>query len=196
MHKIIGVLGNKHHGKDTLSDYISKKYGHQKTHMGHELKIGIGQHLFGFTEKQLFGSLKDVVDPFWGIAPRDVYQFIGTDVFRKYINTILPTIEDRFWIKCYEKKYLSTNEYDGTNFVISDLRFQNEVDWLHSTNNIVIKIVRSSLLEHIDAHESESGVHEVNGYDHIIYNDGTIDDLYRNFDKLIEQYYPEYNWLN
>lgn len=194
MHKIIGVLGNKHHGKDTLSDYICAKYGHQKTHMGLELKIGVGKHLFGFTEEQMFGSLKEVVDPFWEVSPRNVYQFIGTEVFRKYINSILPNVGDRFWIKCFEKKYLSTNDYENINFVISDIRFQNEVDWLHDNNNIVIKIVRSSLIENVDNHESESGVNEIKGYDHIIYNDGTIDDLYRNLDKLIEQYYPEYNY--
>ena len=29
-YRIIGIIGKKHHGKDTIADFISSKYGHEK----------------------------------------------------------------------------------------------------------------------------------------------------------------------
>ena len=71
-------------------------------------------------------------------------------------------------------------------FIISDLRFQNEVDWIKKLNGVVIKIVSeerfnirlqnetngdSKKIEKIKNHPSESGIDKIINFDFQINND-------------------------
>ena len=38
--------------------------------------------MFGFTEDQVFGDAKDVIDPVWGVTPRLVLQVLGTELMQ------------------------------------------------------------------------------------------------------------------
>lgn len=96
--KVIGITGLKYNGKDTVSDYLCKKYGYKKITLADPLKEICGT-LFGFSHEQLYGSLKEVPDPRWfGLTPRTVFQYLGTDIFRNNMNKLHPNFEDNFWI--------------------------------------------------------------------------------------------------
>ena len=47
---IIGIVGKKYHGKDTIADIIVIKYDYRKIHFANPLKEGC-RHIFGLTEK-------------------------------------------------------------------------------------------------------------------------------------------------
>jgi len=174
---LIGILGIKYSGKDTIADHLVNNYHFNKTTFAKPLK-DICKILFCFSDDQLYGNKKDIIDKNWGITPRTVMQYIGTNIFRNDINKIIPNIKDNFWINLMELKFNSIN-----NLVISDVRFQNEIDKIHEMNGIIIKVIRPNLYN-IDNHESEYGIDKLNG-DFIIYNNGTLDHLYNNIDKIM-----------
>ena len=74
---LIGFLARKQHGKDTASDYLVKKYGYVKIALATPLKEAC-KVLFGFNDEQLYGNLKEGVDSYWGVSPRQIYQYLPT----------------------------------------------------------------------------------------------------------------------
>ena len=180
---IIGILGTKSHGKDTIANYISDKYDFQKEAFANPLK-DICKILFGFNENQLYGDSKEKIDKYWGVTPRHILQFVGTELFRREIGKIIPGIGDNFWIKSLEKKIES---YSEDNVVISDIRFQNEVDMVHKLGGIVIKVFRENVLMEIeDIHISELEVESITNYDLLIKNNGNIYQLYMKIDDIMK----------
>ena len=78
---LIGLTGYKGVGKDTVADYLCAKYGFIRLSFAKPLKDALAI-IFGFTDEQLNGSLKEVKDPYWQITPREAAQFVGTELFR------------------------------------------------------------------------------------------------------------------
>tara|TARA_Y200000002_G_scaffold377243_1_gene382511 strand:+ start:1194 stop:1793 length:600 start_codon:yes stop_codon:yes gene_type:complete len=178
---IIGILGNKDHGKDTVSDYLVNKYKFEKKAFAEPLKE-VCQILFGFTFEQLYGNSKEIPDKYWGVTPRNVLQFVGTELFRNKMSEIIPGISQNFWLECMRRKSI---EYDR--LVISDVRFQNEVDFIHEMNGIVIKIERRDK-ETKDAHASEKELKHITNYDLYIANNSDLKTLYFKVDEIIKQF--------
>jgi len=58
---LIGFLAKKRHGKDTSADYLVKKYNYKKLSFAKPIKDAC-KILFGFTDEQLYGNLKEVKD--------------------------------------------------------------------------------------------------------------------------------------
>lgn len=181
---IIGVLGRKGSGKDTIADHIVKKYNFEKMQFAEPLKNAC-KVLFDFTDEQLYGSLKETIDPQWGVTPRHVLQYVGTDMFRNHINGLIPNTDNNFWVNLMKNKYLKKCEQDkNTKVIVSDVRFQNEIDIIHKLNGKVIKLMRPSLSNN-DAHESEKNIDLLDG-DFTIINDGTLEELYSKVDKILD----------
>lgn len=157
---LIGILGRKRVGKDTVADYLCEKYGFRKLTLAQPLK-DICKVAYDFSDEQLYGSLKEVIDDRIGVSPRIVYQYIGTEVFRKDINRIIPDIKNNFWINLIAENYLEIKRNsDNDLVVISDVRFQNEIDKIHELGGIVIKINRD-----IDLDGEKSLMVETKDYD-------------------------------
>jgi hypothetical protein len=178
---LVGILGKKRHGKDTIAEYCIKKFDYtQKTYAG-PLK-DICKILFSFNNEQLYGDKKEDIDEFWEVSPRALYKFIGTDFFRKQMNDLIPGIGDKFWVKIM-RQFVSQNK--DKKIIISDARFQNEVDMIHEMGGIIIKVVRPSIIS-VDEHISEKGIDSIKNYDYEIINDGSIDDLHKKIDDVFK----------
>ncbi|ARF09646.1 deoxynucleoside monophosphate kinase [Indivirus ILV1] len=178
---LIGVLGHKFSGKDTTANYLIKKYNFKRIAFADPLKEAC-RILFNFDDDQLYGDKKEIIDQRWGIMPRTAFQYLGTDIFRNKINEIIPNIESSFWVKLCMDNYEKNKKLDY-NVVISDVRFQNEINAIREKNGIIIKIIRPNLQVN-DNHASEN-ISELNG-DYEIYNDGSLEDLYGKIDKILE----------
>lgn len=170
---LIGVCGKKGSGKDTISDYIVKNYNFNKYSLADPLKKGC-MELFGFTYEQLYTDKKEETDEFWSKTPREVLQFLGTDIFRKYYG-------DNMWIKVLDKKMDKSK-----NNIIADIRFINEYHYIKSNNGLMIKVVKTDLTS-FDTHISEN---ELNDYDAdiLIINDSSLEDLYNKIDNAMLNY--------
>ena len=81
--------------------------------------------MFGFTNEEIENDEKDIVNKKWGVSPRTVMQFIGTELFQYKIQEILPDVGKKFWINS-----LIESLKQSENYVISDLRFLHEYEEL------------------------------------------------------------------
>lgn len=107
-------------------------------------------------------------------TPRFLLQFIGTDLLR---NQLHPEI----WVNSLMNKYfcvqsdLAPNGIDCPNWIITDVRFLNEMEAVKKRDGITIRVNRD-LEKSKDEHESETELDNVE-FDYVIDNNGTIKEL-------------------
>lgn len=179
--RIIGLIGKKYSGKDTLGGYIVNSYGYNKIAFANPLKQAC-KNIFGLNEAQLYGDKKDCIDEYWNITPREIFQFVGTDLFRNQMDKLIP-IGENIWTKVLEKEMLSNN---STKYVITDVRFKNEAQMIKNNGGFLIKINRET--DNQDSHVSETELNDIS-YDYEINNNSSLEDLYDNFDLLFCDYH-------
>lgn len=183
--RIIGITGRKFNGKDTSAEYLVKKYGYTQLAYAKPLK-DICKILFGFSDEQLYGSQKEVIDEQWGTTPRKILQFIGTDLLREQISKVLPNIKDKFWIKCLEKQIRKVLADPNARVVISDVRFPNEIESIRESGfaNMILRVSRPGINNTKDVHQSEILIEKLS-VDHELNNDSTKEELYLKIDVLL-----------
>jgi hypothetical protein len=150
---IIGITGKKYHGKDYLADYICMLLNMNKYAFATKLKKAC-QVLFDFTDEQLNGNLKEVVDIRYNKSPRQIMQEFGTDFIRRN----------------YGENFFCINIPD--NSVVSDVRFENEAAAIRRQGGIIIKVFRDNIVDD-DLHESENNNIK---YDFYVKNDNEMFD--------------------
>lgn len=165
--EIIGLLGHQGVGKNYIAEEILlKKLDYKPT-----LVIAFADHFkvegiskYDLEYNKVYGK-KD-------FYTRKRLHFIGTEEGRQKFgyDIWIKTIHN--WIKVYNSRGIKR-------FIIPDVRFQNEVDWIKSLNGVVIKI---NAPNRYIARVKE----EVKNYDFILnndYNDNINDDI-ESFIKL------------
>ena len=198
---ILGIAGLMGSGKDTVADYLVSKYGFKRESWAGTLKDAVAS-VFGWDRELLEGRTeysrkwRETVDEWWAnrldmpdLTPRMILQEWGTEVCRNNFHNDI-------WIASMEYKLNKTHD----NIVISDCRFENELESIKSNNGVTVRVVRGKEPDWValaktnlvrfrkkypDIHASEfSSVNlEV---DYIINNDGSLDDLYEKIDDLLQ----------
>ena len=175
---IIGMLGQKQVGKDTAADYIIHHIDatYCKYSLAYPMKEAV-KIIFGWTEEHVNGKLKEVIDPVLGISPRQALTTIGTDWGQYMLCSMFPQFAKvtgrKLWVNCLLRQIKEDN---WKNVIISDVRFEHEVEAIHSVGGKILKIVRPSLVN-TDTHESEQGG-KIEDYDYLIVNEGTLADYF------------------
>lgn len=173
---IIGLAGRKGVGKDTAADYIISHYRFQKLAFADPLKE-ICRILFLLNDAQLYDPIeKERVDERWGWSPRQMFQKIGTDICRNHIR---PDI----WIH-----HMQLRIHPNKNFVISDVRFENERKWIEENGGIVLFIDRFTSSTQNDNHESENLDFFQPLSDIVVYNNDSKESLYKQLDKILSDF--------
>lgn len=192
---LIGLLGTKGSGKSTGANYLVSKFGFIEKSFADCLKK-ICQELFLFSDDQLYGTQeqKETPDPRWfNCSPRSAMQFIGTDLLRNQMEQIMPGIGKNIFthhFRIWYHEQIKNNP--DINVVISDVRFQNEVDFIHELGGIVIKIHRPDI-ESSDNHQSEKENLTICNYDYHIENNKTVCDFKKELGNIINNYMDSYN---
>jgi hypothetical protein len=121
---------------------------------------------------------EEELEDFPGFTVRKLLQLVGTELFRKNVS------ED-IWVR-----NLIQRLEPGRNYVITDVRFPNELDQIRNEfggKTIFVKVVREGCEGKdvgIQNHESES--YDLEG-DIVIDNNGSLKDLERKIEKdLVE----------
>ncbi len=184
--KIIGVTGRKFNGKDTIADYLCQNCGYVRIAYADPLKE-VCRILFGFDDDQLYGKRKEEIDARWNVTPRVLFQYIGTDIFRRQIGSVIPNLDDKFWVKCLNETIkMKLNNNPDLKFVVSDIRFQNEIDSLKNEfeNVKIIRVNRPSININLsNEHESEM-IENLNNIDYEVINDSDVINLYSKIETL------------
>lgn len=199
---IIGVLGLIGSGKNTVGEILKKEYSFEQVSFASTLKDAVSV-MFDWPRHLLEGDtdesrdFREKQDVFWSkkfnrpITPRSILQQFGTEIVR---NNLL----QNFWVFSLEKR-LNINK----NYVLTDVRFKNEIEWLKSQNSILVEIRRGVLPHWYSvAKQANSGNTKAADFmyknvhpsewdwigtevDFDIDNDGSLDDLKRKIDRIL-----------
>lgn len=174
---LLGIAGYAGSGKSTVAKYLVEKYGFRDIALADPLKKACAE-IFRFTDEQLYGSKKEEVDPFWGLTPRDVLQRFGTEAMRNNFGQDL-------WIRALRRRL--DGALPNSRFVVSDARFPNEADAIHEWGGEMIRIERPGVAKM--SHASETALDSYDKYALTVYNYGSVADLHRNIDYVVETGY-------
>ena len=154
---IFGICGKKGSGKD----YYAKNILFPKLNINEPtiilgfadfLKLyALSENLFTFDELFIEKSEKS----------RNWMQYYGTDVKR--------IMDPTYWIKIMENTIKIHQERGIKNFIITDVRFLNEIDWIHKKNGKIYKIINENMINN-DTHISENELNNFVDFDVIIIN--------------------------
>lgn len=175
---IIGLGHTARSGKDTVAEHLRLEHGFSTIAFASALKQG-ARAIFGLSEEQVSGDLKEVVDSFWDDTPRSILQKMGTECMRAgYL--------DDLWVKCVERAIeVPTDE----RWVISDVRFLNEARAVKNWGGYLVKVDRPGGPEiEGSQHSSEVAMSEYQDWDYVLTNDGTLSDLYEKVNQMILEF--------
>lgn len=201
---IIGLCGFISAGKDTVADYLVDSYSFRRESFAATLKDAVS-HVFGWDRDLLEGrthsarAWREEPDEWWSarlgktITPRWILQYWGTEVCRKGFH-------DDIWIASLENKLRKS----GTNVIISDCRFPNEINSIKSAGGKVVWVQRGIMphwydvavqankgIEAAQRFLVDEGIHASETawvgtkFDTILDNNGTITDLYEQVKSLV-----------
>lgn len=191
---IVGVVGRKRSGKDTIGEYLVNNYMFARYSFASPIKK-VCNTIFGWGDEHENGKLKEVIDPRWGISPRQAYQHVGSDWAQFSLPENFPEFARvtgrKLWVKIFTNWYyeLIQMEYGKYfNIVITDVRFLHEVEVLREEfeDTSIWRVDRPSLGENTDLHISEQEMMQIVP-DVIIENSGSLEDLYDSIDVLMEE---------
>lgn len=182
---LLGVAGVKFSGKDTVGDYYVNNHGYIKLHYADPLK-DILKTLFKFKDDQLNGNKKEVVDERINKTPREILQYVGTDLFRNQMEKIIPEIGKDFWLFVMKNAINEIREKNPeAKIIITDIRYPNESEFIRSLGGEVIKIksINKTSNNNYSNHESEQCIDNI-PYDYLIENDYSEENKEKDMKKL------------
>lgn len=182
MKKVYCLIGRKRVGKDTAADYISEKLYCPKYALATPLKELVC-NLFSIEMEELDRYKNEE----WDLvaANSNGRQNLQTS-FRSILQRCGDSQKNFFGLDCYMHKLHEKMLGDNV-VVVSDVRLEEEQKWLTvNTDPIFIKIVRDVEQDVDSTHRTETEADSL-GYDVLIENNGTIEELYEKLDKVIER---------
>lgn len=163
--RVIGVIGAARHGKNLVSEYFVQYMGYTHMSFADPLKqlaealinnidninfVSLARSLFVNTEDAIhidndLLKLKQIIKHMHltpDMDPEDkkkryLWQQMGTEIFRAF--------DPNIWVTSMAMR----SEYLDK-IVISDVRFPNEIDWIHCQDGIIYKV------ERVDGHNINS----------------------------------------
>ena len=163
---IIGLSGYAQSGKDTVAELLCLNYNFKRISFALPIRDAV------FTLNPLLSDnsrVEDLVNEYgWEVAKanpevRRLLQVFGTEVGRNLFG-------ENFWI---EQAFKRAEEYERV--VFSDVRFPNEAWAIQQRGGDVWRINRHNHTA-VNGHTSEHAMDNFM-FKHVIYNDGTLDDL-------------------
>ena len=166
--RLIGITGRARSGKDTVADILVRDHGFAKIAFADHLKRCC-RDIFGFTDEQLWGGERDVVDERMVFAPRYALQRLGTEFGRSlypnvWIDPVMRTIESlrSGWYAYTPQRGLHALEWARAKFrgfVVSDVRFPNEAEAIRREGGAIWKTAHGAGLRgSAGEHETEQHV--------------------------------------
>jgi hypothetical protein len=171
--KLIGLTGLPRSGKSTVGEYLKTHHDYFQIAFADPLKEAAAI-LLDRTEDEMNGINFDreatLTD--WNFSTRWFLQKFGTECLRNQIH-------QDFWVIHMRKRIASLIGMRADDkIVITDCRFDNEAAMIRELGGNVIEIRRDGTSG--SDHVSDRGI----APDGVIYNNGTLEDLYLEVDKL------------
>lgn len=169
---LIGLMGAAGSGKDTVRSILEREFGFcglafadPVRAMACALLESVGA--LGYAQQR---ELKELPVPGLGFSYRELAQTLGTEWGRE-------TIRKSLWIDIAMARIDALHKaVPGAHVVVSDVRFEDEVEALRA-RGAAIWLVRRPSVAQVRSHVSESLANATELADVVIDNDGTLQDL-------------------
>lgn len=199
--QLIGIHGHAGAGKDSIGRYLCEFYKNTYREAFADPLKAACSHAFGIPIEYFNDpEFKGEPNMHWGVSPRQIAQFVGTEMFRDLAPKLLNQSHEerwsfwvwRMWKRIFAELHLEDEgAYEqGDTVVITDVRFNDEVDMILSEGGIIIDVKRSGYEGNVGIlqHRSEAGI-EVSDFTrhYLIQNDGTLPQLFEKVDQVLEQ---------
>lgn len=191
---IIGLVGLAGSGKDTVAEMLQSSWHHDgyvsaRTAFADPIRAMCRDFLLhaGVQEpdRYLFDrTLKEVVIPEIGVSYRHLAQTLGTEWGQQCIGRDV-------WMRVLSQRLQAYCEHrQVTHFVVPDVRFAVESDWLRDQGAVLWRIERPGV-QRVREHVSEHGIASIRTHRTIL-NDGSIDELRKSVSfELAKLYYEQ-----
>lgn len=192
---VIGFGHKRGSGKDTSAGYFCKHYQAERIAFADPIKA-LTMVAYGLDRDQAYGDQKERTDPFWDVSPAELQQVEGTELHRKRLAEIFPQKfgNQNIWVRMARRRI---EEGESSFYVISDLRFPNEADMVKELDGFCIRVdcdfetrmrrTGGNFEGRDDDHYSEVALDDFTGWDFIVDNNGSEDDLKRGLETVIRQ---------
>lgn len=173
---LIGLAGRARTGKTTAANHLANVHGFQTYAFAAPLREGL-MNIFNLSPCDFDDDRKEQPIAWLGRSPRELMQSMGTEWGRNMVHPEL-------WLLLAEQnlEFLGQAHDTATGFVISDLRFENEADFVRKRGGIVIHVLRTDAAE-VNPHVSETGI-GIQDNDLVLHNEGGLDDLFGQLDEF------------
>ena len=164
-------------GKTTAARFLMNEYGYSCISFADPLKAMIRTLLtcagYSYDDIQAYcGERKEEQVPIIGASCRHLARTLGTEWGRELISSEL-------WVNIAEQKII----HSPGSICVDDMRFRNELDLLRGRGFKLVRIVRET--ERQDFHASDVMLRYFDDWDHVIENNGTLNDLYRKIEAVL-----------
>lgn len=181
---LVGLTGKKQSGKSTVSERLVLKWGFIELPLASPLKKMVHSLLNDLGVSANRRARYEFVDkealiPEIGVSYRWLCQSLGTEWGRNLVNQDI-------WKKCliHSINFFNTySEQKEKNFVIPDIRFDDEAELIRNLGGVIIQINRTDASAQ-DTHPSETGI-TLKPDDIRIFNNGTIKALHEEIELAL-----------
>lgn len=170
---IIALTGKKRHGKDSAAKIIQKYSTTRCVTLSFAKPIKEALSIIHCIPLKYFDDddLKEAIIPEWNRTPRELAQWLGTEVYRMQFD-------NDTWLKNMKMRmdsYYQTNQ--DVLFIITDCRFNNEAEFIRNLGGTIWKVDANVRVPPSgDSHASERGIDDDYVSD-FLDNNGSIDML-------------------
>lgn len=137
--KLIGLHGPARCGKDTVAWYLTKYHGYEQAAFAGPVKRMI-ESLLGMHPNTL-EEMKDQTLSHLGCTPRVLLQTLGTEWGRDIVGPRMSP-GSGLWVRMMEERLDLMEEFGMYDVVITDVRFQDEADFIHRLGGVVVHVRR------------------------------------------------------
>ena len=171
---LIGLAGRARSGKDTVAGFILAATGGYRYSFADPIRAMLKAIGVDLDDPYWLERKEDPI-PILGASPRRLMQTLGTEWGRQQIH---PNI----WLLLAQQQLVIR----GPGMVVTDIRFENEADWVRERGGKIIHVIRDDA-PLVQTHSSEIGVAR-GKYDALLYNTGTLAELQLATQELLRVY--------
>ena len=181
---VIGLCGPEGAGKSTVAKLLTNKFEGELVPFASPLKRMLSA--LGVSDRHLYGTPDEKEEPLGilgGKSARQAMQLLGTEWGRDAICADL-------WVRAW---HVAVSKKAGWLIVADDLRFQNEADAIKALGGVVVCVLKKPAAL---ATSDLTNLHRSQEFfkiprDHIIVNDGSLEDLDSMVWRLMQHLHAE-----
>lgn len=196
---LIGISGKKRSGKNATATIINEMIFRSKEEKGEfSNALPYQEKSFAYLVKKFASELTGIPMEGWE-TEADKALFLGPEWNYQDETGNKVAMTRRMMLKklgsdacnqnlhknCWVNGLFQNYDAATSKWMVTDVRFPQEVEAIRNRDGIVIRVVRPAT-EDKDAHISETALDGYTNFDYMIYNDGTLEELTEKIRLILE----------